>query len=77
MKIFENGPRKAYVNLEKEAHLNSKFLNTTPLIAWQGNGKPLQYPCLGNPMGRELGRLHRLCDCKELDVTEAAAHTPT
>ena len=68
--------KKTYVNLERDAHLSSKFLNSTPLIAWQGNGKPLQYSCLGNPTGRELGRHHSLGGCKELDVTEATAQHP-
>jgi len=26
----------------------------------EGNGNPLQYPCLGNPMVRELGRLQSM-----------------
>lgn len=77
MKIFENGPRKPYVNLERDAHLSSKFLNTMPLIAWRRNGKPLQYSFLGNPMDKEFGRLHSLCGCKELDTTDTAGHTHT
>ena len=37
----------------------------------EGNGNPLQYFCLGNPMGRGIWwvTVHRIA--KELDMTEA------
>ena len=51
-----------------ELYLNIKF-NFKSLWCGEGNGNPLQYPCLENPMDRSLvgynpwGR-------KELDTTE-------
>ena len=38
----------------------------------EGNGCPLQYSCLGNPMGREALGGYSPWGCKELDVTEHA-----
>ena len=34
----------------------------------EGNGNPLQYSCLDNPIGRGAWEVHRVC--KELDMTE-------
>ena len=35
----------------------------------EGNGNPLQYACLGNPMGREVLRATVHMVAKELDTT--------
>ena len=35
----------------------------------EGNGNPLQYSCLENPMDREHGRLQSLGVTKESDMT--------
>ena len=35
-----------------------------------GNGNPLQYSCLENPMDRESFRLQSWKDCKQSDMTE-------
>ena len=35
----------------------------------EGNGNPLQYPCLGKPTDRELDRLQSM-SCKDSDITE-------
>ena len=42
----------------------------------QGNGKPLQYSCLENPMDREawLATVHRVAESDMIEVTE---HTCT
>ena len=38
-----------------------------------GNGNPLQYSCLGNPMDREAWKaIYRLLDDKESDMMEHA-----
>ena len=37
-----------------------------------GNGNPLQYSCLGNPMNREAWRATLPWGCKESDTTEHA-----
>ena len=39
----------------------------------EGNGSPLQYSCIGNPMDREPGGLQSL-GSKELDTTEVTEH---
>ena len=36
----------------------------------EGNGNPLQYSCLGNPMDREAWRGYHPWDRKESDKTE-------
>ena len=36
----------------------------------EGNGHPLQYPCLENPMERGAWRGYSPWGCKELDMTE-------
>ena len=36
-----------------------------------GNGNPLQYSCLENPMDREASWAYSPWGCKELDMTEA------
>ena len=36
----------------------------------EGNGYPLQYSCLENPMDREVWRATVHEGCKELDMTE-------
>ena len=38
-----------------------------------GNGNPLQYSCLENPMEEKPGRLQSI-GCKELDMAEATEH---
>ena len=35
----------------------------------EGNGNPLQYSCLGNPMDRKPGRLQSMGSAKESDTT--------
>ena len=35
-----------------------------------GNGSPLQYPCLENPMDRGAWQATAHGDCKEMDTTE-------
>ena len=40
-----------------------------------GNGNPLQYACLGNPMNRGALVGYSPCDYKELDTTEQLTHT--
>ena len=43
-------------NTSQEILMCSQILK--PLVSGKGNGNPLQYPCLGNPMDREEpGRL--------------------
>ena len=42
--------------------------------AGRGNGNPLQYTCLGNPMDRGAWVADSPWDCKGLDMTEHA-HT--
>ena len=39
----------------------------------EGNGNPLQYSCLGNPMDREAWRAS--WGCRELGIAEGHAHT--
>ena len=41
----------------------------------EGNGYPLQYPCLGNPVDRGAWWGHSSWGHKELDMTEATACT--
>ena len=46
-----------------------------PSLGWEdppggGNGYPLQYSCLENPMDREVWRATVHEGCKELDMTE-------
>ena len=48
--------------------------NTTLLVNWipvsgEGNGSPLQYSCLENPIDREAWQ-DTVHGCKELDMTE-------
>ena len=40
----------------------------------RGNGNPLQYSCLENPMDRGVWGGYSPWDCKELDMTEATEH---
>ena len=42
-----------------------------------GNGNPLQYSCLENPMDRGAWQVHSPQGCKESDTTEVARHTCT
>ena len=39
----------------------------------EGNGNPLQYSCLGNPMDKNLAG-YSPWGCKESDPTEASEH---
>ena len=41
----------------------------------EGNGNPLQYSCLENPMDRGAGWATVYWGCKELDTTEQLTHT--
>ena len=41
----------------------------------EGNGYPLQYPCLGNPVDRGAWWGHSSWGHKELDMTDATACT--
>ena len=43
----------------------------------EGNGNPLQYSCLGNPMGRGAWKGYRPWSRKELVITEWLKHTHT
>ena len=43
----------------------------------EGNGNPLQYSCLGNPMDKRSLVGYSPWDHKESDMTEAAEHTNT
>ena len=40
-----------------------------------GNGNPLQYSCLEDPMDREAQWVTVHLGCKESDTTEATQHT--
>ena len=56
----------------KESACNSGDLGSIPGLgrtAGEGNGNPLQYSCLENPMVEESGRL-QCRGHKELDMTE-------
>ena len=44
-------------------------------VPGEGNGYPLQYPCLGNPVDRGAWWGHSSWGHKELDMTEATACT--
>ena len=64
----------------KKPPANARDLGSIPRLGrspGQGNGIPLQYSCLDNPMGRGARRatFHRVT--KELDMTEQLIHTHT
>ena len=62
----------------KESACNSGDLGSIPGLgrtAGEGNGNPLQYSCLENPMVKESGRL-QCRGHKELDMTETNTFTP-
>ena len=42
----------------------------------EGHGNPLKYSCLENPRDRRSFAGYSSELCKELDMTEATAHTP-
>ena len=57
----------------KESACNAEHLGSFPVLGrypWEGNGNPLQYSCLVNPMDRGVwwATVHR--GCKESDMTE-------
>ena len=41
-----------------------------PIPTGEGNGNPLQYPCLENPIGQRSLVCYSPWGCKELDTTE-------
>ena len=59
----------------KESACNAEDMGDTGLIPEsgrsprEGNGNPLQYSCLGNPMDRGALRGYRRWDRKEWDTT--------
>ena len=59
----------------KESACNAEDMRVTGLIPelgrcpGEGNGNPLQYSCLGNPMDREAWRGYHPWDRKESDTT--------
>ena len=56
----------------KESACNEGDLGSIPELGrspGEGNGNPLQYPSLGNPMDREAWWAIVRQDCKESDVT--------
>ena len=48
--------------------MQSRFNSWVGKISGGGNGSPLQYSCLGNPMNRGAWQVHRVA--KEWDKTE-------
>ena len=50
------------------SHINNlRYADNTTLIG-EGNGNPLQYSCLENPVDRRAW--YSLCGCKDSDTTE-------
>ena len=57
----------------KESACNTGYLGSTPgsgRIPGTGNGNPLQYSCLKNPMNKGAQQAKVQRGCKELDTTE-------
>ena len=55
--------------------MKGKWQATVELQTWEGNGNPLQYYCLENPMDRGALVGYSLWGCKELDTTERVHFT--
>ena len=57
----------------EESACNTGDLGLIPELgrsSGEGNGNPIQYSCLENPMDRGAWRASVLGDCKESDMTE-------
>ena len=75
----ESAPIRDWIYISRVSCIEGRFFTTEPpvkpyihaysyLLEGEGNGKPLQYSCLGNPMDREAWQVKVHGVAKESDM---------